>query len=125
MNPEKLNRFNRFAPPLLVYAVIFFFSSRPAGDLPDILPDIVPHFIEYFLLGFFLLRAFGNIPEGKSIWKYVLTGCGLLILLAFLDELHQYFVPTRFFQLKDLLVDFLGGLSGMTLQMMSRKKQQG
>jgi VanZ family protein len=116
----------RFLPPVVIYAVIFYLSSRPASTFPDILPDIVPHFLEYLVLGFFFIRAV--LPESKRsggakkvMAKIVISGA-ILLILAFLDELHQYYVPTRYFQLKDILVDFLGSVTGMGLYLRTRGK---
>ncbi len=90
---------------------IFFLSSRPASTFPDVVPDIIPHFIEYLVLAYFTLRAFGQ----NTTRKQMILCTVLLLILAVLDEVHQYFVPTRFFELKDILVDLTGILTGMFL----------
>lgn len=120
----------RFVPPVIIYAGIFYLSAQPASAFPDILPDIVPHFLEYLVLGFFLMRAavLGSHPAPETtrraplIKTFIICGA-ILLLLAFLDELHQYYVPTRFFQVKDILVDFLGGITGMVLYVRMRGRE--
>jgi len=101
----------RYLPPVIIYMVIFYLSSQPASTFPDVVPDIVPHFIEYFVLAYFTLRAFGK----NATRKQMVLCTAILLILAVLDELHQYYVPTRFFELKDILVDLTGSLSGMFL----------
>jgi len=38
-----------------------------------------------------------------------------LLLLAVLDEVHQIYVPTRIFSMKDVLVDSTGIIAGLAL----------
>lgn len=103
--------FRKFLPPVIIYMVIFYLSSRPASTFPDVVPDIVPHFIEYLVLAYFTIRAFGKNVTRKQIILCTV----ILLILAVLDELHQYYVPTRFFELKDILTDLTGSLTGMFL----------
>lgn len=116
---------NRFAPPVLVYTLIFYLSSRPASSFPKLVPDIVPHFIEYFILSYFFARMFlynkknhkkspdNNPLLSKTLNKTIIACFLILFVLAFLDELHQYYVPSRFFELKDLFVDSIGIITGV------------
>lgn len=60
-------------------------------------------------MAFFFIRMF----QQKINLKILISGLVFLLCLAALDEFHQYFVPTRFFSLKDLAVDGLGILAGM------------
>ncbi len=111
---------NRYGPPLLIYSVIFYLSSRPAAGLPNIMPDTIAHFIEYFFMAFFFVRmcCYKSPVDGKA----VLTGVPVLLALAFLDELHQYYVPTRHFQLKDIIVDAVGiGVGILVLTLLQKK----
>ena len=94
---------------LLIYSGIFALSSLPAKALPTSVPDILPHFLEYALLAFFFIQVFPS-PEKPRVMAKALVW---LILLAALDELHQWFVPSRFCSLKDLLVDASGSLAGV------------
>lgn len=104
------SRLSPYIPAILIYAAIFLLSSRPASDFPNIAPDIVPHFLEYCILGYFLARAVRRSdPRALALLSLA------LLALALLDEIHQYYVPTRFFELKDLVVDFLGACSGLAL----------
>lgn len=118
----------RFVPPMIIYAFIFYLSSRPASSFPDMVPDVVPHFLEYALLGYFFIRIWQPavdispaISKGRTI-KIISFSFVLLVLLAFLDELHQYFVPTRFFEIKDLVVDSMGSGMGIWFHLLTHRK---
>lgn len=104
---------SRYLPPLVVYGIIYYLSSRPAASLPDIAPDIVAHFIEYTIFGFFFVRMV-LFDSGIAV-KRILAAFPAAVLLAVLDEVHQYYVPTRHFEFKDILVDAIGILAGTAL----------
>ncbi|MCP4220208.1 MAG: VanZ family protein [bacterium] len=101
-----------------VYGLIYFLSSRQASTSPDIAPDYVPHFIEYFILAY----AFGRIFRPSMPWQALIPVFLMLVALAFLDELHQYYVPTRYFQLKDIIADSLGITAGLVCSRLRWKK---
>jgi len=110
LNPIRVkNLLTLYFPPIAVYGIIFYFSSQGASSLPGNIPDIIPHFGEYFWLSFFFVRIFKK-PITPRI---AALSAGVLFFLAFLDELHQYFVPTRFFTLSDLAADALGIVVGI------------
>jgi len=71
------------------------------------------HFILYFVLGIFILNA---LYFYKIKW-ISLIGFSLLIavLYALTDELHQYYVPGRAFQVNDLIIDTLGAMTGILI----------
>ena len=64
------------------------------------------HVCVYFLLSLVLLRTFNR---GRQGWRFSssLAVMGLVILIAFLDELHQWFVPGRGSSFKDVILDSL------------------
>jgi len=95
-------------PPVSWMAVIFFFSSLPASDAPSFLPDYVFHFFEYAVLGFLFFRAFKKQEEISKHASFL--AASLCIVYAAIDELHQFFVPTRDCSFKDFVVDTLAVL---------------
>ncbi len=102
-------------PPLIMMAVIFLFSSRPANELPyfdwaDQLVKKSGHAIGYGLLAYSYLRALGeNKNRYRLAWIFS-------ILYAITDEIHQKFVPGRHPSPLDvLLFDNLGALIALTL----------
>lgn len=62
-------------------------------------PEEAIHFIEYGLLGFFLLRAFRNHIGDQSIY---LASFLVGTLFGTFDEILQWIVPGRYFDLRDV-----------------------
>ena len=100
----------RYVPFFFVYSAIFYLSSRTVSELPSDIPDIIPHFIEYFVLSFLFMRIVRSVEK-----KNILLSLIFLLLLAVLDEVHQIYVPTRIFSMKDVLVDSTGIIAGLAL----------
>lgn len=71
------------------------------------------HFIAYFILGALVLRALAS--SGVRGWKTVSFAFLLSFVYAISDELHQYFVPGRAAQVRDVLIDSLGACCGILL----------
>ena len=100
-------------PAIFYMAFIFYLSSGPITvninpfDLPYI--DKILHFLAYGLLAILLyLPIRFNIKRNYK--KITLL---LVLLYGISDEIHQYFTPTRQFDLLDLLADILGGIVGI------------
>lgn len=69
------------------------------------------HFMEYMMLGFL---SYGiAVMWIKSKWKGFLIVTIQMLLSGGLDEFHQYFVPGRNANVKDVLIDTAGGIAGM------------
>ena len=98
---------SRFAPPLLLMALIFFLSAQPdlstgLGGWDTILRKGA-HMTEYAILGALLLRALGRaLPALAAGVAYAAT-----------DELHQHFVRGRHAAFLDLLIDAVGVTIGV------------
>ena len=95
-------------------ALIFWFSHQPR--VMDGLPPIdgldkVFHFIAYFVLG--LTFVFAYFKNG-IIFHY-LPGLISSVIYSWLDEFHQTFIPTRSFEIGDLVADFCGALCATLL----------
>jgi len=72
----------------------------------------VGHLINFCVLAFLLLRA---LTWQKPVYRYHITFAFILTFLYGLsDEIHQLFVPSRAFQLRDVLVNSLGAVIGLT-----------
>lgn len=94
---------------------------------PDV--DVVSslaHFCEYAVFGVLLVRALNMNTRWKVSWKGALV-LAVVIASAYgvSDEFHQYFVPGRFCDPFDWLVDTAGALLGALLYMFiqCRKKR--
>ncbi|MBA7564097.1 hypothetical protein ES708_05759 [subsurface metagenome] len=98
-------------------------SSIPGSELPE-LPfwsfDKLIHMIEFGLLGILVYRAF-RYPKPRQ-HPYLLT---LLITIPYaaLDEIHQIFVPGRFSDPFDFVMDTVGIIvfSGISARLNKQK----
>ena len=105
------------------------FTSEKQTELRDSVSFIVrkcAHFSAYAALGCCTSCAVGK-RKLLSIGSFV--SWGICILYACSDELHQYFVPGRSCELRDVLIDSTGALTGMLLSfaamaVLSRKEQK-
>ncbi len=124
---------DRWIPVIAVMVLIFIHSAMPA-DLsseesgwilekltallhltadPEILIFFVrkaAHFLEYLVLGLCLGRA---VDRPLYAW---LLGTGYAVT----DEWHQYFVPGRSCELRDIGIDAIGMLAGVLLIVLIR-----
>ena len=123
--------------------VIFYLSAQPAADssnlskkVTKVIIEIIPldsevsttenliaklepsirklgHFSEYFVLGLLVANAFRvSGVFGLKGFIYSLLFC---ILYAVSDEFHQYFVPGRSTEFKDIVMDTIGSVVGIGL----------
>jgi VanZ family protein len=75
----------------------------------------IAHLTEYAVLAILIWRAFlGSSWQLKSSILFVLALFGCAILAA-TDEFHQSFVPSRTASPKDVIIDILGALLGLTI----------
>ncbi len=99
--------------PAIGFAVlIIYFSSlsnplpsRPKGVPTNLDINTILHIGEFAVLGF--LIAFGFFDKFK---QHHLLSFGVIFAVS--DEIHQYFVPSRYFDVFDILMDIIGVLMG-------------
>ena len=103
----------RIIPAILIAGIIFYFSSLP-NPLPPAPPseptieldvNTLLHMAEFGLFSF--LVALGFRDKANDFMLVSLT-----ILYAVVDEVHQYFVPNRYFDIYDITVDAIGVILG-------------
>ena len=100
------NRVYYFAP-LIVMAIIFFLSHQPRvmDGLPQISGlDKILHFIAYFTLALSWILSLSKNKVPSLVSKTFVFS----MLFALSDEFHQTFVPTRSFEILDLVADAAG-----------------
>jgi len=71
--------------------------------------DKVVHFLEYFGVGFLLINAIKIQPLQSSHWKSAII---FLLIFPVIDELFQFYTPTRIPDIIDGIVDIFGGITG-------------
>lgn len=109
-------------PVVVICVVIFVFSSlsdplprRPPGNrIGTIDFNVFLHVAEFGALGFALALACWR-ENRRPYW--VVFG----LLFAVSDEVHQYFVPNRFFDWWDVVVDLVGVIAGVIFFLVVRR----
>lgn len=104
-------------PVGLWMGILFALSSIPnlrvsQSNFWDEILRSFAHFL-FYIIGYFLFFRAINFENQK---KNFLLPLILVCFYGFFDEIHQCFIPTRTFQVKDLLVDFSGGFLGYLIK---------
>ena len=115
-NTQKYNfyEFLKILPAIALAIIIFYFSSlsNPYPTAPSkftlLFLNPMLHICEFGALSFFLF--FGLFPKVRALFLIILS-----IIYAFLDELHQLFVPSRYFDIFDFFLDVVGVIGGFVL----------
>lgn len=114
-----MNRnFIKYWLPLLVYLILIFYlsslplnnpnESREKKQILGIPKDMINHLIEYGFLAILSHRAFASSKLKIFNNKAVLIAVIFTVFYGLLDEIHQLFIPTRLFEIKDILSDSIG-----------------
>ena len=107
------------ALPILYMALIFGLSSIPGGshDVLGYKLELSPrlgnflHLPVYYVLGVLWQVALEARGLGRS--RSALLACILATAFGALDEVHQYFVPLRYMDIRDVIANFLGVLAAV------------
>ena len=121
----------KLVPAIVIAILIFYFSSLPnplppipSGPPSAIDINLILHTCEFAGLSFFV--AYGYFHKFNI--KYVIL---VTVIYAVIDEIHQYFVPNRFFDAFDVFIDIIGVVIGflgfllvksLNVRIKSRKK---
>jgi VanZ family protein len=102
--------FPYWVPTVLWMGVIFFLSTLPESATPGrgIISDKICHGAEYFILAFLILFALQRTTRARFFTAFWIT-LVWAALYGLSDEIHQLYVPTRQFDVGDLLAD-VGGV---------------
>lgn len=89
--------------------VIFFLSTLPESATPGrgIIADKICHAGEYFILAFLILFALQRTTQLRFSTSFWITSTWV-VAYGLSDEIHQLYVPTRHFDIADLLADLSG-----------------
>ena len=68
------------------------------------------HFIEYAVLGLLISRT----VDVRTLIRIICIGC-LITLIGAVDEIIQWFLPNRVGDMRDVIMNSVGGLSGLWL----------
>ena len=112
---ERVSRLRKWIPAIIIMIVIFWASSTPSSQIPNIGPwDWLvkkgAHFSGYTMLALTLIRGSQSTKKWDLFW--VMLFCGLY---AASDEFHQAFVSGRNPSLIDVGIDVLGSSFALVL----------
>src|SRR4051794_27201945 len=104
-----LRKLDPWAPPLVLMAVIFFFSAQPSLNSGlgwiDHLGRKIVHASEYALLCVLWWRALRTrLAAGRALW----LAWAIAAAYAVTDEYHQSFVAGRHSTWVDVMIDSMG-----------------
>ena len=120
-----LRRLDPWAPPLVLMAVIFFFSAQPnlnsgLGWIDHVGRKII-HASDYALLCWLWWRALRTrMPAVRAL----APAWGITFLYACSDEFHQRFVTGRQSSWVDVAIDSMGAALVVVLVLRSRRAAQ-
>ena len=84
------------------------------------------HLIEYSVLAIFIHKALlERIQNGEKVPLTALTAFGLTVLIGAIDEGNQYFLPSRVFDVEDIMFNSLAAfmaIGGSSLLMWIRQR---
>lgn len=122
--------------PIVLWLVVIFFLSSPAGAMTEtsriigpllqfFFPDMpyetrqiihgyvrkIAHFTEYSILAFLAVRALSmSAPGFLQKWRYILA-IVFVAFIASLDEFNQSYEATRTGAFSDVILDISGGVA--------------
>ena len=85
----------------------FFFNFVFSAELK--------HIIMYSILGFLSTLFFSAYLKHRTFLRLTSLSLFTPIFYGVTDELHQFFVPTRFCTLEDITADSIGSIIGVSL----------
>lgn len=96
-------------------AAIFIQSSYPSMARLDDVPfgDKYLHVAGYMFLGILFFRAFRSSHGENRLFAVSLLSIAASTLYGISDEIHQYFVPYRSADIRDVLADTAGSCLGV------------
>jgi len=102
--------------------IIFYLSSLP-GDLLEKefglgIDQSIKHFVEFTILGILMANIFWQFSRRTAFHRYLVAFSSSSAFSTFygvLDEFHQYFVPTRYCTVFDMLVNIVGSIAGVLI----------
>ena len=92
-----------------LFATIGIDLNNHLGEITSFLVRKAAHFTEYFILYCFsinICKQYVDIKKARIYSLFIVLG------YAISDEVHQYFIPGREMAIRDVAIDFLGGVLG-------------
>ncbi len=99
---DKLKKLLLILPFIVIVAIMFISLDRPEERV---------HFLQYAVLGIMIFKLFS---PASSINRLILSSTAVLLVGA-IDETIQWFLPNRVGDLKDVALNFIGGVLGVCI----------
>lgn len=115
---SKLRIFFFYWLPLIVACLALFIQSSLPGSehMPDVrFFDKLLHFVAYALLGILFFRAYETLPIKNNYKLLIFISIASATLYGISDEIHQYFVPSRYAEVADVVANTIGSICGVFL----------
>jgi VanZ family protein len=112
------NRVKYLYVPLAIYWVILFTATTvPTDSLPSFgINDKFEHFGAYFVLSVLFSLTLFLQEKNENLKKHFnLYTVSILLFYGIFDEVHQFFIPGRYFDWLDLLSNLIGIVFGVYL----------
>jgi VanZ family protein len=130
---------------IAIMALIFFFSSQNATESGQVSNGVLVWIVEHVLhrstipeIGSMLIRKTAHfsiyfclgasaalfVSECRTKRRAILRAWLIPVIYACTDELHQYFVPGRSCELRDVCIDSAGAFLGVVLIFLVLQKRQ-
>lgn len=77
--------------------------------------DKLIHFVEYGIFALLAFRSFSHVGSVSPVNRAMLFSALFICVFAVFDEYYQRFIPGRFFDVYDILVDVCGALLVLSL----------
>jgi hypothetical protein len=119
---RRLDLLFRYRIPVYLWAIIIvLFSILPVQvspqkfiflfiEIPHI--DIIGHFMVYMVLGLLMARALRGHYQDLSWPKIIIFSFLICTVFGIINELCQYFIPTRVLEYPDMIANAAGALAG-------------
>ncbi len=78
------------------------------------------HFTEFLILGISLFLTVRDLRKRASFWIPWVIGAAYAVS----DEIHQYFVPGRSCEVRDMIIDICGVLAGVAIMKIIQLRKQ-
>ncbi|WP_457643025.1 VanZ family protein [Persephonella sp.] len=98
---DRLRKLLIILPFIVIVAVIFISLDRPEERA---------HFIQYEILGIMAFKLFGVYS-----FKGLIMSVFFVFIVGAVDELIQWFLPNRVGDVKDVLLNLIGGTLGICI----------
>jgi|SRR5699024_1318146 len=95
----------------VLFEIVSLFPIVIEGDTVHFIVRKSAHFMAYFILGILIMHTV-RLFSRLSIFSIV-NGFFITVLYAASDEFHQTFIPGRSGEIRDVLIDSAGSLTGI------------